>query len=69
LEAGTPITDPTFYASEESCPDALIAHVFREAPESIESIPLLPERIKVMRETGYILTSVRPFFTHAAPME
>ena len=59
LEEGTPITDPTFYASEESCPDALIAHVFRAAPQSVESIPLLPERIKVMRETGFILTSVR----------
>ncbi|KAH9022335.1 hypothetical protein EDB85DRAFT_376397 [Lactarius pseudohatsudake] len=55
LEEGIPITDPTFYASEERCPDSLIEHVFRAAPQAIEGIPLLRERIAIMREVGAIL--------------
>ncbi|KAH8977350.1 hypothetical protein EDB86DRAFT_3067812 [Lactarius hatsudake] len=55
LEEGIPITDPTFYASEECCPDSLIEHVFRAAPQAIEGIPLLRERIAIMREVGAIL--------------
>lgn len=55
LEEGIPITDPTFYVSEERCPDSLIEHVFRAAPLSIEGIPLLRERIAIMREVGAIL--------------
>ncbi|KAI0039778.1 hypothetical protein FA95DRAFT_1599696 [Auriscalpium vulgare] len=55
LEEGIPITDPAFYKSETRCPDSLLAHVFRAAPQSTEGIPLLPERIAIMREVGYIL--------------
>jgi len=55
LEEGIPITDPSFYASEERCPDSLIKHVFRVAPQAKEDIPLLPERIAIMREVGAIL--------------
>jgi hypothetical protein len=55
LEEGIPITDPMFYASEERCPDSLIEHVFRAAPQAIEGIPLLRERIAIMREVGAIL--------------
>ncbi|KAH9057522.1 hypothetical protein EDB87DRAFT_1565154 [Lactarius vividus] len=55
LEEGIPITDPSFYASEERCPDSLIEHVFRAAPQAIEGIPLLHERIAIMREVGAIL--------------
>ncbi|KAI9443614.1 hypothetical protein H4582DRAFT_1209207 [Lactarius indigo] len=55
LEEGIPITDPKFYASEERCPDTLIEHVFRAAPQAIEGIPLLRERIAIMREVGAIL--------------
>jgi len=58
LEEGIPITDPTFYASEERCPDSLIEHVFRAAPLAIEGIPLLRERIAIMREVGAILCAV-----------
>jgi len=58
LEEGIPITDPTFYASEERCPDSLIEHVFRAAPQSMEGIPLLRERIAIMREVGAILCTV-----------
>jgi len=55
LEEGIPITDPAFYASEERCPDSLIEHVFRAAPQALEGIPLLRERIAIMREVGAIL--------------
>ncbi|KAI0000286.1 hypothetical protein BJV77DRAFT_1057973 [Russula vinacea] len=48
LEEGIPITDPFFYASEERCPDSLIEHVFR-------GLPLLAERIAIMRQVGAIL--------------
>ncbi|KAH9983017.1 hypothetical protein BJV74DRAFT_852403 [Russula compacta] len=40
LDEGIPITDPSFYASEERCPDRLIEHVFRVAPQANEAIPL-----------------------------
>ncbi|KAF8073952.1 hypothetical protein FPV67DRAFT_1560242 [Lyophyllum atratum] len=50
-----PITDPNFYSSETLCPDSLIEHVFRPAEQSTETIPLLRERITVMREVGSIL--------------
>ncbi len=58
MEEGIPITDPSFYASEERCPDGLIEHLFRAAPQAKEGIPLLPERIAVMREVGAILCAV-----------
>ncbi|KAH8826835.1 hypothetical protein DL96DRAFT_1669627 [Flagelloscypha sp. PMI_526] len=52
LEEGIPITDPTFYAT---CSVETLEHVFRPAAQSMESVPLLQERIKVMREVGSIL--------------
>ncbi|KAG0703753.1 hypothetical protein DFH29DRAFT_803024 [Suillus ampliporus] len=55
LEDGIPIIDPKFYSSETLCPDSLIAHVFRAAPQSTESVPLFNERIAIMREVGTIL--------------
>ncbi|KAG2362948.1 hypothetical protein BDR07DRAFT_1471486 [Suillus spraguei] len=57
LEEGIPIIDPKFYSSETLCPDSLIAHVFRAAPQSTESIPLFNERLAIMREVGAILCS------------
>lgn len=56
LEEGLPITDPKFYSSEECCPDSLLDHVFRPAPQSKEPIPLLRERIAILREVGRILS-------------
>ncbi|KAK7061963.1 Queuosine salvage protein [Favolaschia claudopus] len=50
-----PITDPNFYSSETLCPDSLIEHVFRPAEGCSETIPLLAQRIAVMREVGFIL--------------
>ena len=58
LEEGIPITDPSFYVSKERCPDSLIEHVFRVAHHASEDIPLLPERIAIMREVGAILCAV-----------
>lgn len=55
LQEGIPITDPSFYASEAKCPDSLIEHIFRRSSQSVEDIPLLRERIRVMREVGAIL--------------
>ncbi|GLB38637.1 putative potential Queuosine, Q, salvage protein family protein [Lyophyllum shimeji] len=52
-----PITDPNFYSSETACPDSLIEHVFRPAEQSAETIPLLRQRIAVMREVGSVLCS------------
>jgi hypothetical protein len=58
LDEGIPITDPSFYASEERCPNSLVEHIFRVAPHASEDIPLLPERIAIMREVGAILCAV-----------
>ncbi|PFH53373.1 hypothetical protein AMATHDRAFT_137901 [Amanita thiersii Skay4041] len=52
---GIPITNPSFYSSEARCPDSLIEYVFRPAKQSAETIPLLRERIAVMRQVGGIL--------------
>ncbi|KAL4247233.1 Queuosine 5'-phosphate N-glycosylase/hydrolase [Abortiporus biennis] len=57
MEEGIPITDPSFYASETACPDQLIEHIFRPAPQCSEGVPSLRERIAVLREVGSILTS------------
>lgn len=58
LEEGIPITDPTFYCSEMLCPDELIEEVFAPAPQSTETVPLIRERIQVLREVGSILCEV-----------
>ena len=71
LEEEIPITDPRFYSSETLCPDSLIEHVFRATNQSNEPIPLLRERIAIMREVGYILCNVsnRPInLTHPASL-
>ncbi|KZT73945.1 hypothetical protein DAEQUDRAFT_742977 [Daedalea quercina L-15889] len=55
IEEGIPITDPEFYSSSTDCPDELIKHVFRPAAQCSETIPLLGERIAILRENGRIL--------------
>ncbi|KAF8610389.1 hypothetical protein BDV93DRAFT_14677 [Ceratobasidium sp. AG-I] len=57
LESGVPITDPNFYASEIACPDDVIKEVFRPALGCNEEIPLMQERIRVMRQAGSILVN------------
>ena len=63
IEAGIPITDPQFYSSSAKCPDEAIEHIFRPAAQCSESIPLLKERIVILRENGRILCEVRAHFS------
>lgn len=59
---GIPITCPYLWVDEQICPDELLRHVFRSDGE--EEIPLLPERIAVLREAGEILCEVYPPLTN-----
>ncbi|KAL8741886.1 MAG: hypothetical protein Q9190_005565, partial [Brigantiaea leucoxantha] len=55
LDDGIPITTPTFWLDEENCTDALLTHIFRPSSSSspdAEPIPLLQERIRLLREAG-----------------
>lgn len=56
LDEGTPITTPRFWRSQQ-CSDDVLAHVFRSATN--EQIPLLEERIAVLRDAGDVLREVR----------
>lgn len=58
LEWGIPIIDPAFYASEKHCPDSLLEAIFQPAEGCVEGIPLLKERIRVMRECGRVFVDV-----------
>lgn len=58
LENDIPITDPKFYASKESCPDSLIKDIFAPTSDSAEGMPLLAERITIMREIGQVFMEV-----------
>ena len=60
LDEDTPITNPTFYSSQSLCPDSLMIHIFRQSEESKELMPLLHERMAIMRENGAILCKVCP---------
>ncbi|KZS92893.1 hypothetical protein SISNIDRAFT_454825 [Sistotremastrum niveocremeum HHB9708] len=55
LDNKIPITDPSFYASSIRCPDELIAQIFMPHKDSKEQIPLLVDRIRIMREVGQTL--------------
>lgn len=55
IDDGYPLLDPSFYSSPDRCPDSLIKDFFRPAPQCEETMPLLDERIAVMRECGAIL--------------
>jgi hypothetical protein len=56
LEEGIPITTPAFFASEERLPDKEIERIFRS--DTKEQVPLLQERIRVIREAGRVLVEV-----------
>ena len=66
LEEEIPITDPAFYSSEILCPDSLVEYIFRPADQCNETIPLLKERIVIMREVGLILCNVSISFVCVA---
>lgn len=53
LDDGHPITTPSYWHDREACPDSQLAHVFRSATD--EPIPLLAERIAILREAGAVL--------------
>ncbi|KAL0634378.1 hypothetical protein Q9L58_006699 [Maublancomyces gigas] len=53
LDEGIPITCPYFWVDPTICSDALLTHVFRS--DSEERIPLLQERIDILREVGEVL--------------
>jgi Potential Queuosine, Q, salvage protein family len=61
LDEGMPITDPHFYSSDIRCPDSVFNHVFRPAIQSSEPIPLLKERVAILRQNGKILCKVNDF--------
>ncbi|KAF2162723.1 hypothetical protein M409DRAFT_26960 [Zasmidium cellare ATCC 36951] len=52
LDEGIAITTPRFWRSQR-CSDETLAHVFRSA--TAEPIPLLDERISILREAGDVL--------------
>ncbi|KXN81787.1 hypothetical protein AN958_03713, partial [Leucoagaricus sp. SymC.cos] len=54
-EEDIPFVNPEFYSSETMCPDSLIEHVFRPTQRSTESMPLIHDRIRILREVGFIL--------------
>lgn len=56
LDEGIPITTPSFWRSKQ-CSDDKLEHVFRSATD--EQIPLLAQRITILREAGQVL-EVRP---------
>lgn len=53
LDEGYAITTPDFWQDLDACPDSTLAHIFRSATS--EPIPLLSERIAILREAGTIL--------------
>lgn len=55
MDEGIPIISPQFYSSTLLCPDALLARVFRPVAQTNETIPLLEERIRLIRENGTLL--------------
>jgi len=55
LERGIPITDPKFYSSLDQCPDILLQSVFASHAKSEEMMPILKERIVILRQVGSLL--------------
>lgn len=52
-----PITSSDFWQSEDECTLDLMKHVFRSCTE--EEMPMLEERLAVLREAGEVLYEVR----------
>jgi hypothetical protein len=55
IDEGVPITTPSFW-SDPACSDPTFVRVFRSATD--EEIPLLAERIRMLREAAEVLTEV-----------
>lgn len=50
-----PLTDPRYFSDPRRCSGASVAEVFAPVSSSREGMPLLSERIAVIREVGSIL--------------
>lgn len=66
LEEGIEILNPAYWVQAS---DEQLAHVFRRSASSTEDIPLLGDRIRLLREAGSILCKVSlyhdfPFSAH-----
>lgn len=57
--SGIPITDPTYWLSEDKCTLDALRHVFRSCTD--EEMPLIQNRLECLREAGQILDEVSPF--------
>lgn len=58
IDEGIPITIPRFW-NDSSCSNAMLEHVFRSATD--EQIPLLADRIEMLREASDTLSKVCSF--------
>jgi hypothetical protein len=56
LDEGIPFTTPRFWTSPD-CPEHVFAHVFRSA--TAEQIPLLQERVALLKEASTVLREVQ----------
>ena len=55
LDDGIPLTTPAYWNRPE-CTDDMMRHVFRSATD--EEMPLLDERVQILREAGKIMHEV-----------
>ncbi|OAL23713.1 hypothetical protein AYO20_10918 [Fonsecaea nubica] len=53
LNEGNAITSPDFWQDRDACPDSVLEYIFRSATQ--EPIPLLSDRIAILREAGSVL--------------
>ena len=53
---GIPITSPDFWQDQEACTDEVVRHVFRSSNSA--SMPMLNERLSILREAGQVLYEV-----------
>lgn len=58
IVVGVPVTSPSYWHSED-CTDDVLRNVFRSCTE--EEIPLMDERIRILREAAEVLCKVGPF--------
>ena len=58
IDEDIPITQPSFWINGEACSNDVLKNCFRSC--TTEEMPLLSERIAILREAGHILDEVRP---------
>jgi hypothetical protein len=66
ITVGVPITSPSYWHSND-CTDEILRNVFRSCTE--EEIPMMDERIRILREAAEVLCKVRIFtWKHASSL-